>query len=271
MPMLSFLVPLIMQVGIAPTASPVSAVPPELRDRPTRNAPALDRPASDPAIQVCLDTARNDPEKARALAEEWVSRTRGLQRAAGRHCLGVAAGNAGDWSAAAAAFLAARDEAPDGGFRARMSALAASAFLANEQPAEALAAVDGADTQGDAALAGTIAIDRATALVALGRNDEAGAALAAARAATPDDPQAWLLSATLARRTGDLATAQAQIERAAALDPRDPAIGLEAGVIAALGGRDDAARKSFDSVVAAAPDSAQAAAAKQYLAQLGGR
>jgi tetratricopeptide (TPR) repeat protein len=269
--MLSILVPLIMQVGIAPTASPVSAVPPELRDRPARNAGTPDRPARESAIQVCLDTARSDPEKARALAEEWVSRTDGLQRAAGRHCLGVAAGNAGDWSAAASAFLGARDDASDSGFRARMSALAASAFLANQQPAEALAAIDGVTADGDAALAGTIAIDRATALVALGRNDEAAAALSAARAATPDDPQAWLLSATLARRTGDLATAQEQIEHAAALDPRDPAIGLEAGVIAALGGRDDAARKSFDSVVAAAPDSAQAAAAKQYLAQLGGR
>ena len=40
-------------------------------------------------------------------------------------------------------------------------------------------------------------------------------------------------------------------------------------MIAALGGRDDAARKSFASVIAAAPDSAQAAAARQYLAQLG--
>ena len=268
--MLSFLVPLIMQVGIAPTASPVSALPPELRDRPTRNAPGLDRPASDPAIQVCLDTARSDPAKARALAEEWVSRTTGLQRAAGGHCLGVAAANAGDWSAAAAAFLAARDDASDNGFRARMSALAASALLADGRPAEALMAVDSADATGDPALAGTIALDRATALVALGRTDEAAVALADARAAAPDDPQAWLLSATLSRRTGDLATAQAQIERAAALDPRDPAIGLEAGVIAALAGRDDAARKSFDSVVAAAPDSPQGAAARQYLAQLSG-
>jgi tetratricopeptide (TPR) repeat protein len=268
--MLSILVPLIMQVGIAPTASPVSAVPPELRDRPTRNAPALDRPASRPAIDVCLDTARSDPAKARTLAEEWVARTTGLQRAAGRHCLGVAAGNAGDWSAAASAFLAARDDATDGGFRARMSALAASALLAGDRPTEALAALDAADAAGDAALTGTIAIDRASALVALGRNDEAAAALAEARAATPDDPQAWLLSATLSRRTGDLARAQTEIERAAALDPRDPAIGLEAGVIAALGGRDDAARKSFESVVAASPDSAQGAAAKQYLAQLSG-
>jgi len=269
--MLSILVPLMMQVGIAPTSSPVSAVPPELRDRPARNAAMVDRVPSAPAIDVCLDTARSDPEKARALAQEWVSRTTGLQRAAGRHCLGVAAGNAGDWNAAAGAFMAARDEASDSGFRARMSSLAASALLAEGKPADALAALDQADAAGDAALLSAIALDRASALVALGRTDEAATALAVARAAAPNDAQAWLLSATLSRRTGDLATAQAQIEQAATLDPRDPAIGLEAGVIAALGGREEAARKSFESVVAAAPDSPQGTAAAQYLKQLAGQ
>lgn len=267
--MISILVPLIMQVGIAPTTSPVSAVPPELRDRPARGATLPDRPASQPAIEVCLDTARSDPGKALALAEEWVSRTTGAQRAAGLHCLGVAAGNGGDWSGAASAFLAARDNAPDNGFRVRMSVLAASALLAQGNHADAIAALDSADAGGDVQLASAIAMDRASALVGLDRTEEAAAALAEARRATPADPQAWLLSATLSRRTGDLAAAQAQIEQAAALDPRDPAIGLEAGVIAALGGRDEAARKSFESVVAAAPDSAQGAAAKQYLTQLG--
>ncbi|MCT2557756.1 tetratricopeptide repeat protein [Tsuneonella sp. YG55] len=276
--MLALVLPImLMQVGIAPTSSPVTAVPPELQDRPprdtVRNAAMPDRPASRAAIDLCLDTARTDPAKARSYAEEWVSRTGGLQRAAGRHCLGVAAGHQGDWAAAAAAFLAARDEAGDeAGFKARMGALAGSALLAGGRPAEALAALDAARSAaaGDADLSGAIALDRASALVALGRPDAAVAALDEARRLIPADAHAWLLSATLARRLGDLATAQQQIERAAAIDPRDPAIGLEAGVIAALGGRDDAARQSFASVVAAAPDSPQAAAARTYLAQIGG-
>lgn len=275
--MLALLIPFsLMQVGIAPTASPVTAVPPELQNRPTResvrNAPMLDRPASRAAIDLCLDTARSDPGKARSYAEEWVSRTDGLQRATGRHCLGVAASNQGDWAAAASAFLAARDEADDSGFKARMGALAGSALLADARPAEALAVLDTARAAaaGDADLSGAIAMDRAAALVALGRQGEAAEALGEARSLVPDDAQAWLLSATLSRRQGDLATAQQQIERAAAIDPRDPAVGLEAGVIAALGGRDDAARQSFASVVAAAPNSPQAAAARTYLARLGG-
>ena len=109
--MFSILLPLIAQVGIAPTASPISAVPPELRDRPPREGVAAPTSPTSTALDTCLATARSDPAKARALAEEWVSRTTGPQRAAGRHCLGVAASNGGDWGAAASAFLAARDDA----------------------------------------------------------------------------------------------------------------------------------------------------------------
>jgi Flp pilus assembly protein TadD len=92
--------------------------------------------------------------------------------------------------------------------------------------------------------------------------------LAEARQANPKNPDAWLLSATLSRRQGKLAEAQAQIEQAGSLEPRDPAIGLEAGVIAVLSGRDAAARKSWESVVAAVPESDAARTATGYLAQL---
>ncbi|MFN6935663.1 MAG: tetratricopeptide repeat protein [Tsuneonella sp.] len=272
----AILLPLaLLQVGPAPTASPITAVPPELQNRPpresVRKAPMLDRAASRPAIETCLETARTDPARARDFASEWVARTQGLQRATGRHCLGVAAGALGDWPGAATAFLAARDEATDPQFRARMGALAGSALLSLKRPSEALALLDTvrAEAPPDALLGGAIAQDRATALVALNRLPEAAEALAEARRLSPEDPHAWLLSATLARRQSDLATAQAHIEQAATIDPRDPAIGLEAGVIAALGGRGDAARQSFKSVIAAAPESPQAESARLYLEEVG--
>lgn len=263
---------LLMQVGIGTAPAPISPLPPELQNRPARSAAMPDRaPTETAAIDTCLTLAASDPARATDLAEEWIARTTGIQRAAGNHCLGVAASNAGDWAGAADAFLAARADAADPRFQARMGALAGSALLAQDKPADALAALDqaAAQTGVEADLAAAIALDRAAALVALGRTDDAAGALAAARAAAPQDAQAWLLSATLARRTGDLATAQTQIEQAATLDPRDPAIGLEAGIIAALGQRDEAAAKSFRSVIAAAPDSPQAAAAQDYLKQLG--
>lgn len=260
---------MLMQVGVDPSGGRVPGVPEELRDRPPRGAVAGREPSA-PAIAVCLDTARTDPARARDLAEEWVARTSGAQQATGYHCLGVAAGNAGDWEAAASAFDAARNGASDARFRGRMGALAGTALLAQSKPEAALAALDRArgDAGADALLAGEIAMERAVALVALERPADADAALTEARRLRPDDAHAWLLSATLARRQSELATAQTQIERAAALDPRDVAIGLEAGVIAALAGQDAAARRSFESVIAAAPDSPQAISARAYLGQL---
>lgn len=268
--MLALLAPLLMQVGIAPTTTPISPIPPELENRYRREAALPGRVDTPSAIASCLEAARVDPAKARAFAAEWVSRTSGAQQAAGNHCLGVAEGSAGNWVAAANAFIAARDAAPEPRFRARMGALAGSALLAQGDDADAITALDGAaaDAAGDAGLGGAIALDRATALVRLARLDEARGALETARGMLPGDAHAWLLSATLARRQGDLAAAQGFIETAAALDPRDPAIGLEAGVVAALGGRTDAARKSFESVLLAAPEGPWADAAKAYLAQV---
>ena len=102
----------------------------------------------------------------------------------------------------------------------------------------------------------------------MGRQEDAAEALSEAREADGDDAQAWLLSATLSRRLSRLGEAQQQIERAALLSPRNPQVGLEAGVIAALSGREEAARKSFQSVLDVAPDSPQADQAREYLAQI---
>lgn len=270
--MLILLLPVLMQVGPGPSVGPSPIEQLDMRNRPARTRAEPDAPQRTPsALETCLDTARTAPEKAHAISVEWIKRTTGEQRAAGEHCLGVAAGNMGEWDAARAAFIAARADAEDTAFRTRMSALAGSAALASGDATGALVLLDTAKSENplDPSVKGAIALDRASALVALDRTDDAISALSEARAAMPGDPQAWLLSATLARRTGDLATAQAQIEKAVSLDPRDPAIGLEAGVIAVLAGHSEAARKSWQSVLETAPDSEQAQTAKGYLAQLG--
>jgi Flp pilus assembly protein TadD len=150
--------------------------------------------------------------------------------------------------------------------------MAGNAALAGGSAATALPILDvaqaAAKTAQDTDLLGTIAVDRARAFVALDQQAQAASALADARMAAPGDPQAWLLSATLSRRQNKLTEAQTQIERAAQIAPQDPEIGLEAGVIAVLGGRDAAARKSWQSVVATAPASDAAKTATGYLAQL---
>ena len=125
---------------------------------------------------------------------------------------------------------------------------------------------------GTPAARGQLQLDRARALVALDRADDAKAAFAAAQADAPDEPLVWLLSATFARRNNDLVTAQRLIEVAARLAPNNPDlgpdVGLEAGVIAVLDGREAAARQSWQSVRRIAPSSKAAEIARAYLDQL---
>jgi tetratricopeptide (TPR) repeat protein len=226
-------------------------------------------------LTVCLDQARNDPATAITTAGLWLKEAHDNGRALPQQCLGQAYVSLLRWDAAHAAFLAARDAAltSDYAVRARLGAMAGNAALAGSDPAAALADLDKAEADArlaaDKPLAGSIGADRARVLVGLKRDAEAVTALQQAREDAPQDGEVWLLSATLSRRTGDLKSAQAQIEAAAGLVPQDPAVGLEAGVIAELAGNDEAARKSWSSVIALAPAAPEAASAKAYLAEIG--
>ena len=97
---------------------------------------------------------------------------------------------------------------------------------------------------------------------------QAEALLADARAARADSAEVWLLSASLSRMQEKLDAAQMYIERAAVLAPRNPQIGLEAGLIAAMAGNDEAARNSWQSVGTLAPGSAEAEIAEELLKRL---
>lgn len=271
------LLAILLQVGPAPTTSPVSPLPPEMleqRERSRRDAYVEVGPETSRLAQ-CLARTRTDPGGAIEEAEAWLEQASGGERGDAGQCLGVAQTQVGQRADAADTFLAARDATGQDDQRARAlrGGLAGGALLADGDAAGAIALLDqaqaDADAAGEASIRGQIAIDRAIALVALDRTGEAASALDTARTAVPDNAQAWLLSATLSRRDGDLATAQTRIERAAMLAPLDPAIGLEAGLIAALGGRDEAARRSWQSVIEAVPGSAEAATAQGYLDQLG--
>ncbi|MFC3175156.1 hypothetical protein ACFOD9_12925 [Novosphingobium bradum] len=287
MSVLLALLPLLAQVGpfsTTPGAARSTPVEQGVQRRPTWTvqppAPAAAQ-ASPPAAgtsrgKACLAEVDEDADAAVDLAQAWLtSGAKGAGEAAEANlCLGLAQSRLGDWTEAAKAFLAGRDAAgADRLLRARLGAMAGNAALASGAADQALAALDGARSDAaalaDPALATDIALDRARALVGLKRLDEAGAALAEARSASPGNAEAWLLSATLSRRQGQLAGAQEQILRAAELRPIDPAIGLEAGVIAVFSGHEAAARKSWQSVIAAAPESPEAETARGYLAQLG--
>lgn len=227
-------------------------------------------------LAICLELARSDSSTAILTASTWLRESSGPDRAYAHQCLGAAYTSLQRWQAAEEAFLLAHDLAlpEDHAFRAKLAAMAGNAAIAQEQNIGALAdfelALAAAAKAGDTVLAGDIQVDRARALVALERLDEAAEALALARQNAPQNPEAWLLSATLWRRLDTLDVAQNYIETAGGLDPLDPAIGLEAGVIAVLAGRDEAAARSWRSVIDLAPGSPEAETARSYLAQIEG-
>lgn len=226
----------------------------------------------DDRLRLCVEQAASDPATALAEAGKWVAQSRGAGRSKPLQCLGHVHAVLLRWDAAEAAFTeAAAVAAPGDPLRlAAVLGQAGNAALAGNEPERALVHFDAALKQpsGTPAARGQLQLDRARALVALDRAAEAGAAFTAAQADAPDEPLVWLLSATFARREGDLVAAQRLIEVAAKLAPKDPDVGLEAGVIAVLGGREAAARQSWQSVRRIAPNSKAAEVARAYLDQL---
>ena len=273
---MSMLLALALQVGYHPGVPDTLGAPDELVNRPPR--PERSDTPSNPTsawLADCLKQLETDPARAHTQAQIKAGETSGADRVIANHCLGLAATELGLWADARTAFLAARDETPEKehAARARFGTMAGNAALGAGQAEDALALLAAAETDaraaGSAPLEAFAALDRARALVALEREQEAIGALAAATRLAPDMGEGWLLTATLFRRLGRLEDAQEAIEKAARLAPMEVGVGLEAGVIAVLAGRDEAARQSWQSVIATQPDSLAAQTAKEYLAQLG--
>jgi tetratricopeptide (TPR) repeat protein len=289
MSLLPLLLPIMAQVGPASAlpsnASPyASSLPIEIIEKKQTEAARRAREAQVVALPSgkggagssgCMSAVEANPERSAELARSALDDAIGRERVRAGLCLGAALSSLDRWDEARAAFVTARDaaDAADHASRARLGAMAGNAALAAGQPGQALGLLGPAATDAkilaDPDLTASIALDRARALVAVKQPEEAAVALAEARAAQPGNAQAWLLSATLSRRQNNLGQAQTQIEKAASLAPQDPEIGLEAGVIAMLSGNEDAARRSWNSVLAAGVGSDAAVTAKQYLSQLG--
>jgi tetratricopeptide (TPR) repeat protein len=275
----SLLLALLLQVGPDPLGG---AMPTDdlVRNRPPRAEAdgKTEQEILNPTsawLQSCLDQIGEDPARAHTMAQIRRSETTGADRVLANHCLGTAASELGLWDDARAAFIAAHDETPadETRARARFTLMAGNAALAGGDAAGAAGLLGQAEAEAHTAastpLQALAAIDRARALVALGQEEDALAALEAATTLAPEGSEGWLLKATLLRRLERLGEAQTAIEAAARLAPTNPEIGLEAGVIAVLAGRDEAARQSWQSVIALQPESLAAATAKDYLAQLG--
>jgi len=221
-------------------------------------------------FQVCLDQALESPDQGVVFAQKW--RLEGGSFYA-RHCMGFAYARAERWAPAIVAFEQAADEAERSGEMAqsaRLWAQAGNAALASGDPAKARTSFDAALARGlpDGIEKGETHLDRARALVALSDFKAARDSLDVALTQVPQDPLAWLLSATLARRLGELKLAQAHIARAVQLSPDDASVALEEGNIAVLTDHADIARSAWQRAVKLAPESPAGKAAADNLTRL---
>jgi tetratricopeptide (TPR) repeat protein len=228
-------------------------------------------PAAPARFEACVRLSDTDPAAAQKSAAEWAGSGGGVPAA---QCLGIARTAAGDWKGAADAFVVAAGLA-EGTHDPNAPTLwvsAGNAALAGGDPSRAKAALGNAiGTPGFVGLMrGEAMLDRARADVALNDLASARGDMNEALRLAADDPMAWLLSATLARRMGDTGRATADIAQAATRAPNDPDVLFESGNIAAAAGDMAKARGEWTKAAAADPKSPGAEHARAELAANGG-
>ncbi|WP_447728216.1 tetratricopeptide repeat protein [Sphingomonas koreensis] len=218
--------------------------------------------------EKCVELAVGDPTGGIAEAERWKLADGGFLA---QQCLGMAYAAQRRWTSAGGAFeKAAREAEMARDIRAsKYWAQAGNAWLAAVNLIKARAALDAALATGNLTglELGEAHLDRARMLVASGNLGDARADLDQAVRHAPGDPMAWLLSATLARRTGDLPLAQRHIKEALTRADDDASVQLEAGNVAALSGDEAAARAAWEKAAQIAPSTEQGVAARAALKQ----
>jgi tetratricopeptide (TPR) repeat protein len=116
---------------------------------------------------------------------------------------------------------------------------------------------------------GEAQLDHARVLVAAGEPEGARRDIDMALKTAGDDPLAWLLSATLARRDGDVIRARKDIAEALKRSADDASVQLEAGNIAALARDEAGARAAWAEAARLAPNAPAGKEARAALAQFG--
>lgn len=236
---------------LSQAASPATKPAPRPAAKPAAAGPADDASR----LQRCIATIATDPVAARAEAGRWRMAGGG---AAARDCGGLAFAAEKNWAAAAAEFeSAARDAQLAHDDRAATYwAQGGNAWLAAGDATKARTALDSALTAGTLTglQLGEARLDHARALVAADDLASARTDIDLALTTAGDDPLAWLLSATLARRMGNLPRARGDIAEALKRSPDDASVQLEAGNIAARDGDETRARAAWAEAARLAPD-----------------
>jgi tetratricopeptide (TPR) repeat protein len=230
---------------------------------------AAPAPSSTPPAPDCAALLKEDPAKALDVANGRILQGGGVSA---KQCAALAFAAMGKWPAAAVAFEQAAREAEHDklDISADLWVQAGNAHLAAGEAQQAVGALDAALLSGSLSgmASGEAHLDRARAQVALGKLDQARIDMNDALKLVPQDPLAWLLSASLARRMGELDRAGKDIGEAARLSPDDASVALEAGRIALASGATEAAHVAFEGAIKVQQGSEAAKAAQAELDRL---
>ena len=187
-------------------------------------------------------------------------------------CRALEAQKGGDNQSAAQAFEEAAKASIDKDPKtARMYAAAGNLWIAAGQAGKAAFDLDRALALPglEAEQRGEALLDRARAAEAQGDLKTARAKLNEAAATISGDPFYWYFSAGLAIREGDAATAKTSIGKALSLAPSDPTVLFEAGHVADFTGNEDEARRYWSRAVAGDPNGPVGKAAAKAIEMLG--
>ena len=217
-------------------------------------APALAAPSDPTRYAACIQLSAKDPARALQMAHGWRLEGGGV---AARHCLAVAQMRAGHHEAALKSYEAAgmaSEDAHDPQTVPLWRQAAEAAMIAGK-PADALrfltrALARPAGSELSPRAEADLLTLRAEVQVELGQTGPALADLTRATELSPEFFMPWLLKATLARRSGDLAMAEAALVKAADLAPQSADVELEAGNLAAAKGDTKLARQAWEAAAA---------------------
>jgi len=209
--------------------------------------------------EACLALADENPAEAYRSGLAWYKAGGGLPA---RHCVAVALVGLGDHEAAATRFETLARELPENqvDLRAEMLGHAGQAWLLAGRPVRASQVQAAAIALRPADP--TLLVDRAVSLMTAKRHAAAIADLSQALGLAPDFVDAYLYRATAKRYSGDIGGAWVDVSDALSLEPGLPAALLERGILSQLDGDGVGARENWLAVIAAAPGSTEADAAR---------
>ncbi len=233
-------------------------------------ATAAPAPPEQLRFEACVTLTAKDPARALDEANSWSLAGGG---ALAKQCSGMAYAALARWKPAAVAFeqAARRFEGErDAVAAARLWVQSGNAALAGGDARTARERFNAALGSGalTGAEAGEAHLDRARAAYAMADAKAVRTDLEAALTLVPQDPLAWLLSATAARRAGDLPRAATDIAEARKRAPDDAGVALESGNIAVMMGEESKAREAWAAAVKAAPESEAGKTAATLIARL---